>query len=251
MAMRRRVNFEDATLSAAGCGACADAERGASATATTAATAAAISAPPPAELCGNMKLQLRIHKHICLGRSAVAGWGAFLRDGAARNELLGEYTGATPTRGESHMHISHTIVFSSPFVPARPRRSGELITQAEADRRGKIYDRLNLSFLFNLNDTWVLDAHLKGNKLKFANHSSTPNCYAKVLLVRGDHRVGIFAKEAIAPGAELTYDYRVRTRGSGEAFFVSDFFVCLSVQYEKDKAPSWAVSDHPSGGTFY
>ncbi|KAF3568808.1 hypothetical protein DY000_02010842 [Brassica cretica] len=137
--------------------------------------------------CGNMRLLLRQQQRILLGKSDVAGWGAFLKNSVSKNEYLGEYT-------------------------------GELISHREADKRGKIYDRANSSFLFDLNDQFVLDAQRKGDKLKFANHSAKPNCYAKVMFVAGDHRVGIFANERIEASEELFYDYR----------------------YGPDQAPAWA-----------
>ncbi|CAM6066177.1 unnamed protein product [Sphagnum tenellum] len=137
--------------------------------------------------CHNMKLMLKQQQRVLLGRSDVAGWGAFLKNPVGKHEYLGEYT-------------------------------GELISHREADKRGKIYDRENSSFLFNLNDQYVLDACRKGDKLKFANHSPNPNCHAKVIMVSGDHRVGIFAKERIGAGEEIFYDYR----------------------YEADRAPVWA-----------
>ncbi|XP_057966698.1 histone-lysine N-methyltransferase EZA1 isoform X2 [Malania oleifera] len=137
--------------------------------------------------CGNMRLLLRQQQNILLAKSDVAGWGAFIKKPVNKNDYLGEYT-------------------------------GELISHREADKRGKIYDRANSSFLFDLNDQYVLDAYRKGDKLKFANHSSNPNCYAKVMLVAGDHRVGIFAKEHIEASEELFYDYR----------------------YGPDQAPAWA-----------
>lgn len=48
--------------------------------------------------------------------------------------------------------------------------TGELIDQCEADRRGKAYDRDSNTYLFDLNDEWVIDAKQRGNKMRFANH---------------------------------------------------------------------------------
>ncbi|XP_039683872.1 histone-lysine N-methyltransferase EZA1, partial [Medicago truncatula] len=72
--------------------------------------------------CENMNLLLGKNKQkILLARSDVAGWGAFLKNSVNKNEYLGEYT-------------------------------GELISHKEAEKRGKLYERENFSFLFDVDD---------------------------------------------------------------------------------------------------
>lgn len=84
---------------------------------------------------------------------------------------------------------------------------GEVISHAEADRRGRIYDTVDASYLFDLNKDFNIDAFRYGNESRFINHDGNANCEAKVLLVNGEHRIGFWATRAIAAGQELFFNY--------------------------------------------
>lgn len=144
--------------------------------------------------CNNFRLRLGQKKRVLMGLSGIQGWGAYVREPAAKDEFVGEYC-------------------------------GELVNHDEADRRGMVYDKDDNSYLFNLNLEWVIDARLKGNKLRFANHSSAANCRAEIMMVDGDHRVAILANREIGAGEELFYDYN----------------------YDKRVAPDWATKGGESG----
>ncbi|CAF4166465.1 unnamed protein product [Rotaria sp. Silwood2] len=148
----------------------------------------------PMITCANISIQRKLYKQILVAESdgnvilglsffyfnfivLVAGYGAFLGSPIAYpGDLIAEYT-------------------------------GEIISEEEADRRGRLYDKQACSYLFNLDTQRCVDARQFGNKIRFANHSSKPNCVPKIKLVNGDYRIGIYAKQTIFQGDELFFEY--------------------------------------------
>lgn len=90
---------------------------------------------------------------------------------------------------------------------------GRLLTHIQADR---IYGDLpedGHTFLFTLNDRYVIDGNVDGNTARWINHSCDPNCEAVTLEDDdGDPRhdqVEIQAIRDIRPGEELSYNYGI------------------------------------------
>lgn len=90
---------------------------------------------------------------------------------------------------------------------------GALMTHAEADEMYGDGGETGHTFLFTLNDDYIIDASRKGNAARWINHSCRPNCRALVEeSTRGDSRkdkVVIETLRAIKPGEELTFDYGI------------------------------------------
>jgi hypothetical protein len=138
---------------------------------------------PPAHSCRNTDIQRGIRAPLIVGESshpAGIGFGAFTATAITRGSFIAEYV-------------------------------GEIISQEESDLRAEIYDKLNISFFFTLNDEVVIDSYRYGNVERFINHSKkNANCVPVVKLVNGEHRIGFFATKDLKAGTELWFDYGTR-----------------------------------------
>lgn len=91
---------------------------------------------------------------------------------------------------------------------------GHLCTHDEADA---LYDgtlESGHTFLFTLNDEYIIDANRRGNDARWINHSCEPNCEAVIVETtrNGKTRERIFIETTrpIRKGEELTYDYGIK-----------------------------------------
>jgi SET domain-containing protein len=120
-------------------------------------------------------------RKIVARKSSIHGNGVFALAPIAKGERIIEYKGQRRT---------HAAV--------------------DADDSGDVES--GHTFLFTLNDDYVIDANHGGNSARWINYSCDPNCEAVLEEDEDEPRkskVFIEAKRAIKPGEELTYDYGI------------------------------------------
>ncbi|MBD8526493.1 SET domain-containing protein [Pseudomarimonas arenosa] len=90
---------------------------------------------------------------------------------------------------------------------------GKRISHKKADKRYANTSDTGHTFLFTLNEKYIIDANEDGNDARWINHSCDPNCQA-VLHEAEDgkakhDKVIIETLRPIVAGEELTYDYGI------------------------------------------
>jgi SET domain-containing protein len=107
-------------------------------------------------------------------------------------------------------------VFALVDIPAKIELieyRGKRLTLAQADRRYANTSDSGHTFLFTLNDNYVIDASSEGNIARWINHSCKPNCRALLEEDEGGNRrkdrVLIESLRPLRAGEELTYDYGI------------------------------------------
>jgi SET domain-containing protein len=116
---------------------------------------------------------------VRVGRSRIAGQGAFAKRRIPKGTRVIEYTGAR--------------------VPL-----ATLLAEVTAGTATPIY-------ALRWNETTAIDGARGGNEARFINHSCEPNCEVYVI----DDRAYVYAMEDIARGGELTFDYKLRRAARG------------------------------------
>lgn len=161
----------------------------------------------PVRHCRNSDMRMKKHHRVAIGRSRVHGWGVYSTDRIPKGDLIGEYV-------------------------------GEVIPHDLAERRGRVYDVHEHSFLFSSAKDFSIDSMRMGNKLRYCNHCENPNCTSKLVRVGGDVRIGLYAIQAIEPFEEILYDY-------GQNFFQEGRQQAEKAGAKRDAAAASAKTARP------
>ncbi|KAJ7125141.1 hypothetical protein C8R44DRAFT_782419 [Mycena epipterygia] len=147
-----------------------------------------------ADVCQNANIQ-RGRWKLTTVAPARWGMGLFMAETADADELI---------IGVEHPCLD--FYFSVPHSGLE--YIGELIYDPTTDSREPIAVHRGRNYLFELNSTLSVDGTYAGNDARYINHDAQhPNCHAKVRLVNGEHRIGIYATRRLEKEEEVLFNY--------------------------------------------
>ncbi|QSL66432.1 hypothetical protein MERGE_000812 [Pneumocystis wakefieldiae] len=134
---------------------------------------------------------------------------------------------------------------------------GELISQSEAETRGKKYDHVGVTYLFDLDlfedqvdEYYTIDAQYCGDVTRFINHSCDPNlAIYSVLRDKSDSKIydlAFFAIKDIPALEELCFDYSGRNN-EDQLGIVGNYSKYINL---KNKKPCYCGSTNCRGWLF-
>ena len=142
-----------------------------------------VAPPKPTSLNERFqRMKASIEDRVTIAKSAIHGFGLMAKVAHARGEMIIDYV-------------------------------GEIIRPSVADVRERDeYDESvgQGTYMFSLGGEaqMRLDATRVGNIANLANHSCEPNAHSRIISCDNAQHVCLFASRDIAPGEEITYDYR-------------------------------------------
>ncbi|XP_031634289.1 histone-lysine N-methyltransferase Su(var)3-9-like isoform X1 [Contarinia nasturtii] len=144
------------------------------------------------ENCQNRVVQKGRKQTLCIFKTKERGWGVRTERAIAKGQFICEYV-------------------------------GEIISYEETERRGKEYDAVGRTYLFDLDfnekdNPYTVDAAKYGNVSRFINHSCDPNLGVWAVwtncLDLNLPKLCLFALRSIKENEELTFDY-INSTNSG------------------------------------
>ncbi|CAD5214716.1 unnamed protein product [Bursaphelenchus okinawaensis] len=123
------------------------------------------------------KMKNEWRNYVYLARSKIQGLGLYAKRDIDMNSMIIEYV-------------------------------GEVIRSEVCEAREKKYLAQNRgTYMFRIDDDWVIDATMKGSLARYVNHSCDPNCFTKRMKFNDEEKIVIVSNRPIKAGEELSYDY--------------------------------------------
>jgi hypothetical protein len=144
---------------------------------------------PTGETCSNQRFQRREYAAVAPFKTARKGWGLIALEDLVPGQFVMEYVGEVISACEMQRRLTEQV------VPGEPVQGCHM-------------------YFLTLTGEESIDASHKGNLARFINHSCEPNCQTVKWQVLGEMCVGIFAKEHVRAGTELTFDYHMQRFGA-------------------------------------